>query len=149
MGWPQRHTARERLSRGRQKHYSLAMRNLLLRAGAALVVSSIALVTAAVLLEGMTLTWTGIVVAAVIFMLLAMIVRPLSNALVNRFADTLASGVGIISTFLTLLVTSILTDGLTITGTGTWVLATVIVWLAVIVLEFLVPRLFGIDDSKK
>jgi uncharacterized membrane protein YvlD (DUF360 family) len=120
------------------------MRNLVVRAAAALVVSAVALTTAAVLLDGMTLTLTGIVVAAAIFMVLALIVRPLSEAVVKRFADALSSGIGLVSTFLTLLLTATLTDGLTISGTGTWILATVIVWLAVLVLELAVPRLFGL-----
>lgn len=124
------------------------MRNLLVRAAAALVVSAVALTAAAALLEGMTLTWTGIVVAAVVFMVLAMVVRPVSHSLVDRYADALSSGVGLVSTFVTLLLTTMVTDGLTIDGTGTWVLATVIVWLAVLVLELLVPRLFGLEKKQ-
>lgn len=124
------------------------MRNLLVRAAAALVVSAVALTAAAALLEGMTLTWTGIVVAAVVFMVLAMVVRPVSHSLVDRYADALSSGVGLVSTFVTLLLTTVVTDGLTIDGTGTWVLATVIVWLAVLVLELLVPRLFGLEKKQ-
>lgn len=124
------------------------MRNILVRSGAALVVSAVALTVAAVLLEGMTLTWTGIVVAAVVFMVLALVVRPVSRAIVDRYADALSSGIGLVSTFVTLLLTTVVTDGLTIDGTGTWVLATVIVWLAVLVLELLVPRLFGLDEQQ-
>ena len=50
-------------------------------------------------------------------------------------------GVALISTFVALLVTDLVSDGLSISGIGTWIGATVVVWLASLLAVFILPYL--------
>jgi uncharacterized membrane protein YvlD (DUF360 family) len=50
-------------------------------------------------------------------------------------------GVALIATFVALLITDVLSDGLDIEGVGTWIAATVIVWLASLLAAFILPFL--------
>jgi len=45
-----------------------------------------------------------------------------------------------VTTFAGLLVTMLVTDGLSITGIGTWVVATLVIWLAAVVAGLVLPR---------
>ena len=51
----------------------------------------------------------------------------------------------LVTTFLALLVTDLLSDGLDIEGALTWVLATVIVWLGTLLAGVILVRLFVKD----
>jgi O-antigen/teichoic acid export membrane protein len=50
-------------------------------------------------------------------------------------------GVALIATLVSLVVTVLLTDGLSIRGVGTWIAATVIVWLGSVLAAFILPFL--------
>ena len=50
-------------------------------------------------------------------------------------------GVALIATLVALIVTDLLSDGLDIEGVGTWIAATVIVWLAALLAAFILPFL--------
>jgi putative membrane protein len=50
-------------------------------------------------------------------------------------------GVALIATLVSLVVTVLLTDGLSISGIGTWFAATVIVWLGSVLAAFILPFL--------
>ena len=99
-------------------------------------------IVAAALLDDMTITATGVVVAAIIFTVFTVVLTPVISAMVEKYADWLSIFVGAIVAYLALLITELLTDGLTIEGAGTWVLATVIVWLAGVVTTLIMLRLF-------
>jgi len=49
--------------------------------------------------------------------------------------------VALIATLVSLIVTDLLTDGLSISGVTTWILAALIVWLAALVAALLLPFL--------
>jgi uncharacterized membrane protein YvlD (DUF360 family) len=49
--------------------------------------------------------------------------------------------VSLIATFVALLVTDLLSDGLSIEGVGTWIAATAIVWVASLLAAFILPFL--------
>ena len=51
-----------------------------------------------------------------------------------------SAAVGLIAAFVALLVTDLITDDLEISGVGTWVLATVIVWIAGLLADLLLGR---------
>jgi O-antigen/teichoic acid export membrane protein len=50
-------------------------------------------------------------------------------------------GVALIATLVSLIVTTLLTDGLSISGLGTWIAATVIVWVGAVLAGFILPFL--------
>ena len=59
----------------------------------------------------------------------------------NQSTSAAVGGVALISTFVALVITDLFTDGLDISGIGTWIAATVIVWLASLVAVFILPYL--------
>jgi uncharacterized membrane protein YvlD (DUF360 family) len=50
-------------------------------------------------------------------------------------------GVALIATLVALIVTDLVSDGLSISGIGTWIAATVIVWIAALLAAFVLPFL--------
>ena len=50
-------------------------------------------------------------------------------------------GVALIATFASLVITDLVSDGFSISGVGTWLAATVIVWVASLIAVFLIPYL--------
>jgi putative membrane protein len=115
---------------------------LIVRTIVALLANAIGLIVAAALLDGMTLNASGFIVAVVIFTLVFALMQPF---LVSQFrrggSSSLLGGVALIATLVSLIVTALLTDGLSISGVGTWIAATVIVWLAAVLAAFILPFL--------
>jgi hypothetical protein len=56
-----------------------------------------------------------------------------------KYVRAITGGIALVTTFVGLLVTSWLTDGLQITGAGTWLAATLIVWLFGVLAVLLLP----------
>jgi uncharacterized membrane protein YvlD (DUF360 family) len=102
----------------------------------------IGIIAADLILSGFTVSgWTSYVVVAIIFALIQAILSPLIAKMVRKNASAFLGGVGLVSTFVALLLTSLLTSSLTIDGATTWVLATLIVWLFTALAAFLLPFL--------
>jgi uncharacterized membrane protein YvlD (DUF360 family) len=81
------------------------------------------------LLPGFDIDWAGFLVAMVVFAIAQSLLSPLITKLATRHAPEVLGGVGLISTFLALLLATVIANGLRIDGLLTWVLATLIVWL--------------------
>ncbi len=56
-----------------------------------------------------------------------------------RYARMLTGGISLVTIFISLLVTTLLTSHLVITGVSTWVLATLIVWVFGVAAMLLLP----------
>ena len=94
------------------------------------------------LLEDFTLGYPqGLVVAAVIYAIIQAILSPLIVKITAKNASALMGGVGIISTFIALWLTTIFTgdEGLNITGTTGWLLGTLLVWLITAIAGWVLP----------
>ena len=105
------------------------MITLLIRLGVFFTTAAAGLLLAGLLVDGVTLTVSGFLLSVVIFAALQSIVAPLSERLLRRFAPALTGGVGIISTFLSLLLATLLPGGLQIRSLTAWLLGTLVVWL--------------------
>ena len=118
------------------------MIGLLVRTAIALVANAVGLIVAAALLDGMSLNATGFIVAVIVFTVVFALMQPF---LVSQFrrggSSSLLGGVALVATLVSLVVTVLVTDGLEISGVGTWIAATVIVWLAAVLAAFLLPFL--------
>ena len=107
----------------------------LIRVLFAFAANAIALLLAALLLDGVTIDGTSFVFAVIIFSLASLLLRPILAMIIIRSVRPLAGVVALITTFLILLLTDVLSDGLNIDGTVDWILATLIVWLATVLYE--------------
>ena len=107
--------------------------------------NAIGLLVAAALLDDVTLDGAAFILAVVIFTVAELILEPLIEKTVLEHAERLRMLSSLVTTFLALLVTDLLSDGLDIEGALTWVLATVIVWLGTLLAGVILVRLFVKD----
>jgi len=114
---------------------------LLVRLLIAFVANAVGLIVAAAVLDGMTLNVTGFVVSVVIFTIVFALLQPFLISVLRRGPGPVLGGVALIATLVSLIITTLITDGLTINGIGTWIAATVIVWLGAVLAAFILPYL--------
>ncbi|HXV35350.1 MAG TPA: hypothetical protein VD769_15185 [Gaiellaceae bacterium] len=119
------------------------MVRLLVRTAVLLAANAIGLIVAAAVLDGVELNGTGFVIALVIFTVAVALLQPFFVSTMRRRGSSAAAlgGVALIATFVALLVTDLVSDGLEIEGVGTWIAATVIVWAAALLAAFILPFL--------
>ena len=117
------------------------MVRFLLRAVVFLGSSAIGLLVAAWLVPGMSVSASGFITAVVLFSLAQAILSPFILKMASRYASAFLGGIGLVSTLVALILASVLTHGLTIRGVGSWVAATVLVWLVTALATLLLPVL--------
>ena len=117
------------------------MKLLLLRSVVFLASSAIGLLIAAWLVKGVSVRVAGFIVAVVVFAVAQAILAPFIAKMANRYASALLGGIGLVSTLVALILASALTNGLTIRGLGSWIAATVVVWLVSALATMLLPML--------
>lgn len=128
------------------------MIRLLIRIVLSLLGNALGLWVASLILDDMSVSGTAFVVAVVIFTVLAAVLQPLITKTTIRNAPALQSSSALVTTFLALLITELISDGLHIQGVITWLLATVIVWLFTMIAAWLLPMFLlkeAVDDHKK
>ena len=117
------------------------MVRLLVRLLVAVAANAVGLLVAAALLDGMRLDAAGFILALVIFTVVFALMTPFLASQLRQRRSAALGGVSLIATFVALLVTDLLSDGLSIEGFRTWIAATVIVWLASLLAAFILPFL--------
>ncbi len=91
--------------------------------------NALALILAALIFPDFRLSVDGFVVALVIFALLSALLPWLVLKFLLRQAGSLIALSGLVATFLALLTTSLISSGLDIDGAGTWIGATLLIWV--------------------
>jgi uncharacterized membrane protein YvlD (DUF360 family) len=114
---------------------------LIVRTLVAVAANAIGLLVAAAVLDGFRLNASGFVLAVIIFTVVFALMQPFLISQMRGRAGRALGGVALIATFLALLITDLISDGLDIEGVGTWIAATVIVWLAAVLAAFILPFL--------
>lgn len=123
------------------------MTRFLLRLGVFLGSAALGLLVAAWLVRGVSLSVLGFITAVVIFAVAQAVLAPLFTTLANRYASALLGGIGLITTFAALLVATLISNGLAIRGVGSWIAATVVVWLITALATVLLPKVI-LKDAK-
>jgi hypothetical protein len=108
----------------------------------ALFGAAIGFIVAAVVLDDMTLNGAAFVIAVVIFVVLTAVLEPLIEKIGDEHASIISAGSSLITTFLALLITDVISDGLDVEGAVTWVLATLIVWVCTALATWILVRMF-------
>jgi len=114
---------------------------LIVRTLIALVANAVGLLVAAAVLDGMHMNFSGFITAVVVFTVVFALMQPFLTSQFRRSAPAALGGVALIATFIALVVTDLLSDGLSINGVGTWIAATVIVWVVSLLAGFILPFL--------
>jgi putative membrane protein len=116
------------------------MIRLLIRGLILLIANAIGLLVASIVVSGVHISGLAFFVAVLIFTGVELLAEPLLTNVAERSAPPLRGGVALISTFIGLVVTDLLSDGLSMTGGAvTWILATLIVWLAALIAGLILP----------
>jgi putative membrane protein len=104
--------------------------------------NALGLLVAAWVLEDMTITAAAFVVAVVIFTVCYALAQPFFTQMALSKAPALRGGVALIATLVALIITTLITDDLSISGALTWIEATVIVWIVSLLGAWLLPAVF-------
>jgi uncharacterized membrane protein YvlD (DUF360 family) len=113
----------------------------LVRTLIALVANAVGLIVAAIVLDDVELDAASFVVAVVIFTAVFVLLQPFLAVNLRRMGPGMLGAVSLIATLVSLIVTDLLTDGLSISGVLTWILAALSVWLVALVATLLLPFL--------
>ena len=114
----------------------------LMRTGLAVAANAVGLIVAATILDQMGLEPSGFIIAVLIFTGVQMLMRPALTSFALKYQPAFAGSSAVLAALVALIVTTIVSDGLTIDGFGTWVAATVIVWLISLVGAVVLPMIF-------
>jgi hypothetical protein len=123
------------------------MTQIRLRAVVLLGSWAIGLLVAAWVVPGVSLSLSGFVVAIVVFSVAQAMLLVLILKLPHGYASMLLGGIGLALTIVALSLASLLTHGLTIRGSASWVATTVVVWLVTTVGAISLPELFARDGA--
>src|SRR5690349_18849196 len=93
-----------------------------------LVSNALGLIVASWVLDDVTISGTAFLVAVLIFTVVYAIAQPVLTQW-SISLPALRGGVALVATLVGLVVTHLLSGGLSISGAWTWIAATVIVWL--------------------
>ena len=104
-----------------------------------LIANALGLILAAWILDDMTLNASGFLLALLIFTIIEIVIQPLIVQMSMRHARALAGSSALLASFVALVITAWVSDGLQISGSTTWLLATVIIWAASLLLGILLP----------
>lgn len=118
----------------------------LLRALIFLISAAVGLIVADLVFPAFTIHWNdwwGFVLAIVIFAVLQSVLSPWIMKMAQRYAPAFVGGIGIVSTFIALLIVVVLPSaGIGISNALTWVLAPILVWAVTAIATWLLPMLF-------
>lgn len=104
-----------------------------------LAANAIGLLLAVVLLPGFVIDPLSFVVVVAVFSLVQSIVGPLIARLSSKRLPQLMGGIALVTVFVGLFVSDLVTDGMTIGGISNWLAATLLIWLGSLIAAVLLP----------
>jgi len=113
----------------------------LVRTLIAVAAAAIGLIVAAIALSGVSINATSFIEAVIVFAIAYALLTPFLASSLRRSRSAALGGVALISTLAALVITDIISSGLSIHGITAWLAAAVIVWAASVLAAFLLPYL--------
>lgn len=105
--------------------------------------SALGLWVTSLVVDGFLLGVSGFAAAVVVFTVAQSVLAQFIATMAKRYAAAFLGGVGLVSTFVALLIATTVTGGLEITGgAATWIASVVLVWLVTAVATWLLPFAF-------
>jgi uncharacterized membrane protein YvlD (DUF360 family) len=105
------------------------MVRFLINIAISLVTAALGLLVNSWVLADFHLDVSGFLIAVVVFTVAQAILAPFIFNVARQYASALLGGIGLVSTFVALLIASLFPDGIRIEGVVTWILATLIMWI--------------------
>ncbi len=104
-----------------------------------IIANAIGLFVASLILDGFSIDFTSFIISVIIFSVASGILGPFISKVAFTKASFLMSGIGLVNTLVALIITSLVSQGISIDGIETWLLATVIVWFFSMIGNVLLP----------
>ncbi len=101
--------------------------------------NAIGLLLASLLLAGFAIKPISFIVVVIVFTVVQVVAEPLILKLGEKKAPALKGGIALIVIFVGLLVTDLITAGLTIGGVSNLLAATLLVWLGALIASIVLP----------
>jgi len=101
--------------------------------------NALGLLVASWLVDGFNLTAAGFVWSVMFFTVAQLILTPFVLSMSVRYVPALRGGIALVTVFVVLWLTTLFTEGLTITGVSAWVLAPLIIWLVSVLSGIILP----------
>ena len=127
------------------------MIRMLISFGIRLLANAVGLIVANLVLDDMELNASGFIIAVLIFTVAQVILQPLIVKIAMTNAQALMGATALVTTLVGLIITDLVSDGLSISGFVTWCLATVIVWAAALIAGLILPLILvkkAVDNNK-
>lgn len=118
------------------------MVRLLIRAVIYLGTAALGLLVASWIVPGFHLEGWGFLIAILVFAVAQSVLSPFILKMSMRFAPAIIGGIGLVSTFVALLIANLVPDGIRLDDPLTWVFATLVVWLVTALGTWLLPLIF-------
>jgi putative membrane protein len=115
------------------------MIQMVIRLIVSLIANAIGLLAAAYFLDDFEVNTSSFILAVVIFTAATVILGPLITSIALRNASFLIGGIALVTTFIGLVITDVLTDGFEIDGVSTWFIATGVIWVAALIAQVALP----------
>jgi len=115
------------------------MIRFLARSALTIIANAVGLLVAALVLPGFHINALGFIVSVLFFTVFEILFEPFVLSMALKYMPALRGGIALVTTFVGLLLTVIFTSGLTIDNLTTWVLAPLIIWLAVVLAGVVLP----------
>ena len=104
-----------------------------------LIGNAVGILVASMVLPDFIIDVWSFVAVVVVFTIIVVVATPLLVKISLKNAPQLTGGIALIATLVGLIGTDLLSEGLTITGLTTWILAPLIVWLISLIAGFVLP----------
>lgn len=129
------------------------MLRLIIRTLVFLGAAALGILAAALLVDGVEVTASGFIIVVVLYAVVQSVISPFIARVAAKNASALLGGVGIIAALIALIAASLVGDSLTISGgIGTWIAATVVVWLVTALATLLLPWILvkaGVEHARE
>lgn len=101
--------------------------------------NAIGLLLASLLLTGFSIKPVSFIVVVIVFTLVQVVAEPLILMIGEKNVPALKGGIALVVTFVGLLITDLVTAGLTVGGISNLLAATLLVWLGALIAGVLLP----------
>jgi putative membrane protein len=115
------------------------MIRLLARIAIILLANAVGLVMARMFVDGFSIDGIAFVTAVVVFTLATTVLGPLVAKIALTNAPYLMGGIALVTTFVGLVITNILSDGISISGVSAWIISTLVVWICSVIGSVVLP----------
>ena len=109
------------------------------RTALTLLANAVGLLVASLVLPGFHVSLIGFVVSVLFFTGVEMLLEPFVLKMALKYLPALRGGIALVTTLVGLVLTVLFTSGVRIDNITTWVLAPMIIWLAVVFANVILP----------